>query len=57
MMHNALEESSKRGKLATEDLIYLVRKVRPPPKPKNLVCDVLPQHNRRTCSVRCVISL
>ncbi len=28
MMRNAVEESSKRGKLAVEDLIYLVRKVR-----------------------------
>lgn len=26
MMHKAMDESSKRGKLATEDLVYLVRK-------------------------------
>lgn len=28
MMHKAMDESAKRGKLATEDLVYLVRKVR-----------------------------
>lgn len=27
MMHKAMDESTKRGKLATEDLVYLVRKV------------------------------
>ena len=27
MMHKAMDESAKRGKLATEDLVYLVRKV------------------------------
>lgn len=27
MMHKAMDESSKRGKLTTEDLVYLVRKV------------------------------
>lgn len=26
MMHKAMDESSKRGKLTTEDLVYLVRK-------------------------------
>lgn len=28
MMHKAMDESAKRGKLATEDLVYLVRKAR-----------------------------
>ena len=27
MMHKAMDESAKRGKLTTEDLVYLVRKV------------------------------
>ena len=33
MMHNAMDESAKRGKLTMEDIIYLVRKVRAPAKP------------------------
>jgi len=38
MMHNALDESSKHGKLATEDLIYLVRKVGKQAEPRTRAC-------------------
>ena len=29
MMHNAMDQAQARGKLSTEDVIFLVRKVRP----------------------------
>jgi Transcription initiation factor IID, 18kD subunit len=44
MMHKAMDESAKRGKLATEDLVYLVRKVQTPSKllaPATCICTVV----------------
>ena len=46
MMRNAAEESSKRGKLAVDDLIYLVRRVRNIAHSVDYIC---PAHAGRSC--------